>query len=72
MTFEIPGMRATALPMSKTTGSDGNGNANNGTSLWTVTIDLDQHADDEGDVTVQLRPSCCFIPGAIVVRSKGR
>ena len=70
MAFSIEGMRATALPMTKTSGSSGNNN--NGTSLWTVSVDLDQYADADGNVTVQLRPSCCFIPGAIVVRSKGR
>lgn len=72
MSFDIPGMRAAAYPMTKTSGSSGGGNANNGTSLWTVTIDLDQYEDAEGNVTVDLKPSCCYIPGAIVVRSKGR
>jgi hypothetical protein len=71
MAFDIPEMRAAAFPMKKAFGSDGNGDGN-GTSVWTVSVDLDKYADAGGDVTVELRPSCCFIPGAIVVRSKGR
>ena len=72
MSFDIPGARATTVPMTKTSGSNGNSSGNNGTSLWTIEIDLDPHADADDNVTVELRPSCCYIPGAIVVRSKSR
>lgn len=70
MTFEIQGARAQGPAMTKVAGS--NGPNGNGTSLWSVEIDLDQYADAEGKVVADLKPSCCWIPGAIVVRSKGR
>ena len=70
MTFEVPGMRASALAMTKTSSSGGQGN---GRSVWTVNIDLDQYADGNGDVSAVLRPCCTIRPIiAIVVRSKGR
>lgn len=69
LTFEIPGMREMVPQMTKVSGSNGNGN--NGTSLWSVSIDLDQYADSNGDVSVILTSGCCNIPhGGIIVKTK--